>query len=820
MEALSDPKCNIFISANAGSGKTTALVERFIALLISGCDISRILCITYTEKAAKEMLERIARKLSEIHTNIDNKNSIEYSKYAGRFNIEYVKNIAEKALLNISDSKISTLHSFLAKLIRQNADLMDVKEDFQILSQEREDKEVYRNYIKKKLIKTTENKDSIDILIKEFSKNTFDSILQEGIEKVEIFSQIIDNKNEFLSIYSSLLNKDVKSKDECVYELFNDDELISDIKDACRFLDEKNVAIISIFLEHKTWGNFLKMVNIFLTSTFKSIRIKLSPELKIIGKKISEKLLDIFTSHSHFLTIHFLNIQQEIDKIYKEFKESQNLLDYTDIIEKVRQKVIRDDEHPILLQIYQNIDHIMLDEAQDTSKNQWDLLHKIFTMFIKNTHEKTKTVLIVGDEKQSIYGFNGSSVKDFSDCEEKYGTFCKNNGALFQKIFLESSYRSGKDIVNFVNRFIGIDKIKEISNISNSRHICTKDFNGKVEISFFKRENKDGSEEKPDFPNTICEKILQLKDSGVGFSKILILTKNRNAIYKEIINKFRYFAIPFESDKESNNLIKRCFWDILSIIKLSSGTIEDYDLAGLLKSCVFEACDEDLQNMRKNKQTTLLQSAIAIDKFNKIYQEILSVFTENFQESVLNILSNEHISSSLKNEYGNDIVIKICNLLIKKSEGLLKSEALSKFDKIEELGITQENLDAVKIMTIHGSKGLDERFVFVIEDKFDFQKTYKPPAEHAKKILFTKPDYSFFSLKSTYFKIGEGIEDINPSFAKIIKNHNEKFDLEEYFRLFYVATTRAKEGLFLFLNDSEEIRDTFTAHFPDLIHEK
>jgi len=827
MEKINDIKCNIFISANAGSGKTKVLVDRFISLLLSGCDISKILCITYTISATQEMKNRIYGKMIEI-LNAINANDLNFIKQYQNYNEDSIKKNIEYALLNIEKIKIQTFHSFCTEIIRNCHSLLNVDQDFKILSEEGDlNVKLYKNHIKQDFlneIKDENVKNSINILMHEYGKHWFEKFIDEGIINLHLFSRILKNKDQYLQVYKNYINLKggyINLEEDCKKKLYkkfiHNEELLNLVK-SCTNLKSKQSEFASQWLNMNDCDKIKNIQTLILNYHTKefAIRKKLTPEEVNLADCIYRTLKSMFSLHSVYLTEHFLNLQQLICKKYENLKTENNVLDYDDIIYLVCHEL----KNTVFIEkIYQKYNHILLDEAQDMSTQQWEIIDAIFHEYTSNYQEICKTIFVVGDEKQSIYGFCGASVESFSSRFEKYKIKSQENLIPFTEIKLLTSYRSCPEILSFIDDFSKKDIIKNLSNISNSSHIPYKTDRGLVEIitidskksteQYYNDEMEDNENEQNDlnYYDEICKKILEL-NKEIPFNEIMVLTRNRNTNYKNFIKKAKIYNIPVQSDRESDNISKRYLLDILSIIGLVLKILPEYDFASLLKSDIFNFTDEEIMKLQKNKNFTI-EYLKTIDKFNTIYQILYDIYevSSNLREFLLYLINNETLKNKFQ-KYNELILNKAFEEIFKYSKNMNNIEIyLFLKSQIDDINFVSKDNFSTQLMTIHGSKGLEARVVIFIENDFHINKLQSKRTDN-QYTIFSKPDYNFFTAKSRTFKNVDKMykyrnEDM--PFSQEIIQRNEDFELSEHIRLLYVAFTRAKERLILFISKNEYI---------------
>ena len=472
------------VSASAGSGKTFRLANRYIALL-SEDNPSNIVAITFTNKAANEMKERIIKFLQNLG---DDENVV--NMICNELNIsenellKRKKNLIKKFL---SDTNIQTIDSFINKILRKFSFFVGLKSSFDIGS------------------------DNIDLIFKNFLA----SLNEEEMQKL---ISIAKKEEKFFTSLSELFEN-----------LYEKDKELQKLK-----IDNGKWKIEEIYKEiEKIKNNFIlattecKSVNNFFKKNIKEmLKVKTIPSffekgsLKSVRgfKKCYEEWMDREFERLISLMREYMQIQEKFffsnlfyfyDKYKKEkwkFKKSENILDFKDIehlvYDLLQGKKINSDF--LYFRLDSKINHILMDEFQDTSVTQWEIFEPIVDEIASGYGRREfRSFFYVGDVKQAIYRFRGGKKELFSEVAKKYAPFGLNIEHL------DVNYRSAKNIVDFVN-----DKF----NLDEKSH---RKESGYVEVDEFKKE---------DAFSKIYEKIEFLNQNGVRDEDIAVLVYKNDDI--------------------------------------------------------------------------------------------------------------------------------------------------------------------------------------------------------------------------------------------------------------------------------------------------
>ncbi|QED23099.1 UvrD-helicase domain-containing protein [Candidatus Deianiraea vastatrix] len=799
LSKIQDECTNIFISANAGSGKTKVLVDRVISLILSGVCVDKILCITYTENSTHEMQERIFSKISSLFLQIKQGDLKEIKTYKNYQDQDTALRLFRNALLDIERLNVCTFHAFCAKILRQTSAVTNILPDFTILTEN--DVKMYKKYVKDVIFDeiSEENDKKIDKIIAKYGKHWFEEFVNNGIDNLHLFAKIIRKKEEYRGIYGSFVGLPAKDMEDILNDFFSDSILQKNIENSANSGSKQSEIV-------KKWCNLeKKYINEDLISAYFTngkIRSRGMSDADILAAESLQKFCkNAFISHSFFTTFLLLDFFEIVYFKYQNLKNEHNCLDFDDIIYILYENI----KNPAVMEvIFAKYDHILLDESQDMSKQQWEIIDEIFGEFLANKVDKIKTIFAVGDEKQSIYGFRGASVANFQQRMVSYAQKSADFGAKFEKIELLTSYRSRPEILSFVDKFCKLTG--DFSNLSNAKHLASTQEEGVVLINEIEE-----SEEKFNYIWAICDKILEINRGGMAFSDIMVLVKKRkkDGIYGNFLRIAKEKKIPVNSDKEQGNITKICLLDFTALLGLVNDILDEYLLAGLLKSPLFGFCDDEIFELKKSGRLNI-HSLKSDERFFKIYDILMKISakTNNISQFFAQIAEYEEIFDKFVKFYGKSLIYQILDILTTQGDdGVLVYRYI--LENIDDIEIKNPSFDGVKIMTVHGSKGLQARAVFYIDDNFAIDKLAKSGNSQGFYSIFLRPDCRFFTAKSRSLKFAESMckalgEDL---FSLEIEEKNKIFELSEQNRVFYVAFTRAAEFLALYVNNASLIID-------------
>ncbi|MFH1824748.1 MAG: UvrD-helicase domain-containing protein [Candidatus Firestonebacteria bacterium] len=764
---------NIVVAAPAGSGKTEKLARRYIALLLSGVSPERILAITFTEKAAAEMKERILKILREEKQDL-------------------YRIIKEKIFL----MRIYTIHSFCLTLLKRFAFEKGLDPNFEII--EPEEMGVIDEIIDSFLVKLIDEKNNKlkDFVLelstkygwnklKDFIKRLFD--LRPSSLKGNLYR--LDTSN-FLSLKEEAISSVKQIND--LYEVFKEsfqgrdfDKIFTCLNSLTEYFltqDGKPRSIIprelKIACDKATFKNFTDKMNKF----FNGVK-------KIIYNLEIEKLYEIFK---------FCNEEYTLKK------KELNLLDFNDL-ELLTYELLNESSEVdnILFAFDEYTDHILVDEFQDTNFLQWTIIKKLTEEWRAGLGSKREegtnpTLFIVGDKKQSIYGFRNANVEVFDTAiREMQGWY----GKMFAQIGVKENYRCGREIVNYVNDIFSKIMTREENDpywkTGYERFNSRRKPEGKVILLIIEEKEASKKEEAERVAKTIKEIIKNEKkyvkhndeeiEEKIKYKDIALLLRTRThlneyetALRKEGIPIVVVRGLGFHQEPEITILRALIFFLIESS--------DDYSLYLLLKSPLLNISEDEILEMAQKQGLTLYEK-IKDDENLRILNETL----KKVNKSPLNHLIEEFLIKTKGWEVFYELqrtanikkFIQIVQEFESQGKSLqsIKAYFEEKMNALEEpkANLNTEEMDAVKIMTIHTAKGLEFPVVFVVgmEKKIEENKDEIRVKVNEDNInILYCPDYN--------------IRREEEDFRELINKEEE-----EEKRIFYVALTRARDILVL-----------------------
>lgn len=850
-----NPNMSIWVEASAGTGKTKVLSDRVLRLLLAKVNPAKILCLTYTKAAAVEMSERIAKRLS-IWAVEDEKNlADELESLLGddfkKDNRQELLNFARTLFAMLLDTpggmKIQTIHSFCQDVLKRFPLEAGISPYFEVLD-ERVAKEILQN-IKVNLLRSAD----IDSSSKLSQAVAF---LTENISEYkfpEVMNLITENRNKIANLlkkYNGNIEDIIfqlehklgvtrgKSEEDIKQNIFQNIDT-TNLKNAINALNQgqksdidRAKALTSILENNFNIEDYDTYRSIFITGEG-TIRAKLAtnniikqyPQEIVFLQKEAERILNQDNAFAALrvlnATIAVLEIAKNIIEQYNAYKSVYAALDYEDLI-MITKNLLENREVAdwVLFKLDGGIDHILIDEAQDTSPAQWAIIRALTQEFFAGQgsydDKLPRTVFVVGDRKQSIYSFQGADPEEF----DKMYHYFEQKIQEFAKIHLDVSFRSTKAIMDCVNILFEADEAKK-GVVPKNEHIKHCPYRlgegGKVEIFPLISANKATTEnpyiwtvplareQKTSLSNTLAKQIAQnikdMVDSGemlvsknrpVRYGDFMFLVQQRNSFVEEFIRACKERNVQVAGIDKLKLLEQIAVQDLISLGKFLLLPDDDLSLAEVLKSPIFGLSDEDLFLLCYKRECSLFYSILKNPKYEHIANQLKTLLNmtgfirpyELFSHVLVKMAARKHFTERMGIEV-DDVLDEFLNLTIVFEQNHTPSlEAFIAWIGQDEVIIKKEmeqgNSDTVKIMTVHGSKGLQAPIVILADTTRVKNKT-------AGSNFLWKDDLLYFPMNTNcYDKV-----------CQTIRDENTEADFDEYRRLLYVALTRAEDRLYI-----------------------
>ena len=868
--AASDPSYSVWVEASAGTGKTKVLSDRVLRLLLDGVHPMKILCLTYTKAAAVEMSNRISERLSkwtiisdeDLEENLQklfSKESLQTQDFAT------YKKRARTLFAILLDTpgglKIQTIHSFCQEILKRFPLEAGVTPYFDILDDI--DSQTALRQIGQELLceyHKAEQKicESVEYLIAHLKENSFADVMRLITLKRNVIADFIKRNNgleAFLQKLAKHLHVEADESVESIIAALMQSidrgalaQNIEALSQGSKTDSDKAQILLDIQNSGFAAADFEKYKNVFLTNSGEIRKTLATKEAQKFDEKVLSRMekeagrifeaLEVCRKTDLYAaTTAVFTIAGALNDKYTKFKQQRAKLDYEDLI-LLTKKLLSDPSVAswVLFKLDGGIDHILLDEAQDTSPDQWDIVKSLSDEFFsgKGVSSNKRTIFAVGDRKQSIYSFQGADPEKF-DTMAQY--FEKKVGKEFKKVNLEVSFRSTQAVLDVVNHLFSKEEVAKgvVSEGEQVNHVPYRvgEF-GRVEIwPLFVAESdqnrvtntevllppmemKRQVSARTKLAQAVALKIKQMVEQSkadpnrktLHYRDFMVLVQRRLGFVTEFIRACKALGVYISGADKLKLSEQIAVQDLISLGQFLLLPNNDLALAEVLKSPLFNLTDDDLLELCYNRKGALLWSKLGDDpRYHQVYEQLQTLtdmvdFVRPFElyNHVLTKMNGRLKFIERMGPEVADAIDEFMNQTIVFEHDHIPSLQnfvawMIKNDIEIKRESEQSDADVVRIMTVHGSKGLQAPIVFLPD-------TVSLRTDNREMSLMYDNENAYFPLNSAYYE--ENCIALNE--AQNRKNY------EEYKRLLYVALTRAEDQLFIcgYSNKKEEDVDERT----------
>jgi ATP-dependent helicase/nuclease subunit A len=653
--AAADPGQSVFVTANAGSGKTSTLVDRVARLLLREVQPAEILCVTYTKAAAAEMQARLFDRLGEWAVMDDGRLAQSLADLDGRDpgslsgpELSDARRLFAKALETPGGLKIQTIHAFCEKLLRRFPIEAGVTPGFTVL--ENEAAIALSHSAREELARAALN-DGEGVIGQAYSHFA----VELDWASFQSLLAMIEAERDKLVAYTARVADGRAPGPYAVAGAHPEDSVEGLEGDFIRFLDrgqwlETAAAMATGSTNDQKCADrmraadwtFSGLANVFLTGgePRKAMATTKAPpaaaawlvDLQMKYAATLERLKRVRVARD---TIHVLTLAEAHAHLYDQAKAAKGALDFGDLVARTVDLLTRRASAAwVLYKLDGGVEHVLVDEAQDTAPQQWDILKALtegffagegarrFTPIPASGVRLDRTVFAVGDEKQSIYSFQGARPERLRQESQRYDMLAQGVNARFEGVELAKSFRSTPEVLAFVDAvFEGAERTRALVGEGVDAvppHAAMREGQmGAVDLWPLHEEIKGPDREAWDAPvdqesvasarkrlaADLAADIRRQVETGVavydrqsrqprpsGYGDFLILVRRRDATFEEIIRALKSAGVPVAGAdrlKLSSHIV---FDDLIALARFALYPDDDLSLAGILRS---PFCDVD-----------------------------------------------------------------------------------------------------------------------------------------------------------------------------------------------------------------------------------
>lgn len=786
----SDPTASVWVSANAGTGKTHVLTMRVLRLLLAGTAPERILALTYTKAAAAEMSKRVFERLAEWVTMEERALSGALEELTGRApsgdDMRLARRLFAIAIETPGGLKVQTIHAFCERLLQRFSLEADVPPGFEILD-DHEKAELLSEAMDEMLLAATAPDNvrsplahALACAVGYATEKSFEELLGEALGHRDWLdlaggaarpdADLSEAEGRYRGALGLAAGESHASIEAAIEGMISPQDLrrIISVLESGTKTDQDLAGHAQAALRAAPGTQrFEGYCTLFLTQSRE-------PRQRLMTKALIAEhgaLHDLFVrAQSAFVkvverrsavqvyeaSLSLTRLAGFVMDRYRHLKAQRAALDFEDLVAKAAHLLERSDAVEwVLYKLDGGLDHILVDEAQDTAPLQWHVVRALAQEFFSGegaTQDKVRTLFAVGDEKQSIYGFQGAAPHMFRKTGEVFKASAESSSLRWRTIPLSLSFRSTAPVLLAVDKVFASRSQTPGVGDAPVKHIAHRAGHaGHVEV--WDLEIPDGvqDESKPWEPLSsptsrkpaarlaarIAETIdgwltrgetLASEGRPIRAGDILILVRKRAPFAPVMVSALKARGIPVAGADRLLITEQIAVMDLMALAQVMLLPDDDLSLASLLKSPLFGFDDDDLLVIAPKRSGSLWQALREHARGIEKYQEAVSRL-QRWQrlsrqlppyEFFAALLDAEGQRAAMLARLGPDAadpIDEFLNLALAYGEHApptLQGFLISLGEVRHEIKRDMEQgRDEVRVMTVHGAKGLEAPIVFL-----------------------------------------------------------------------------------------------------------
>jgi ATP-dependent helicase/nuclease subunit A len=858
----SDPAASAFVSANAGSGKTHVLVQRVIRLLLAGVPPEKILCLTFTKAAAANMAERVFTTLGHwVTLDDDALDAAIHDAGIAHPTLQLRKSARElfaSALETPGGLKVQTIHALCTRLLQQFPFEANVPARFTVLD-DRDQTEMMERASLAVMLDASRAPDSaigraLLAAMANAADVTFKEVVRDACLSRDHFmawTDAVGSADTAVAQVSALLGiTAIDSIEDVEREIVDGPNLPrSRWEEIARALEtgakteRDNADRLRAALPAAGAAQADEYLGVFLTDTDRTPRKSLltknfvrdhpaigsrfDAEANRLGPLI-EKRRAVTTRDR---TGALLHIAIAVAANYRREKAERGLLDYDDLIDKTLALLASGASGWVHYKLDRGVDHVLIDEAQDTSPRQWDIIAHIISEFTAGAGARDgvmRTVFAVGDEKQSIFSFQGAAPREFAARRWELKKKFEDAELRFESIPFTYSFRSGQAILRSVDHVFRDEAIYRSIHAEKAYplHEALPDA-GPSRIDLWELSVAD---EKQDIegwrapfdgvPLTSAEVKLSKRIQGeirrlvtggtmigrlgnrrrLAYGDVLVLVRRRGNLFDAVIQALKHAGIPVAGADRLKLTEHIAIIDLMNLADALLLPQDDLALAVVLKSPLFNLTEEELFTLARDRKGSLRDALTAYatesgklkDTLDRLAECERRFRTETPFAFYAWLLGGDNGRARILRRLGheaNDALDEFLELALsyerKAPASLQGFMAWLRAADTEVKRDMEISRDEVRVMTVHGSKGLEAPVVIMAD-------TTTSPSDTQRLRLIQLPQGNGGKVV-----VWAGRKADDPPAVTDARNAMLEETEHEYRRLLYVAMTRAADRLII-----------------------
>jgi ATP-dependent helicase/nuclease subunit A len=846
-----DPNVSAWVRANAGTGKTYVLVQRILRLLLSGAEPRSILCLTFTKNAAAEMEARVLAELGKWATADEAELNKQLAKLLSRAptaeEIDHARCLFATVIDAPGGLAIMTIHGFCERVLRRYSLEANVPPGFAVLTEE-EAREALGEACAGTFASATEGlmRDALECVSAYAREDEFarvlDTMLNERTKIAGLFRITDDGDPDPLLFIEKRLR--------ALFRLRPDDRKDALMARALSVLDRQTLAETVGLLaqgssnDQKSAERFEAALTAAGDERYDTLRRAFArgdglPRASLMTKALQqaasafyERLLE---AQDTFLDLDkkisglklveastaLLRLAESIFQRYDGAKRARTALDFSDLVDKTLRLLFREEAAEwVLYELDQRIDHILIDEAQDTSPEQWAIAGKLTQDFFSGSGARDcePTLFAVGDEKQSIYGFQGARPELLAEAGGMYKKQVEEAGLSWCTADLNLSFRTLSPILEAVDEVSAA--LPDLLQGGAVPHLAFRqEEGGLVELwqpevgekqekgSVWEPETEEAPAPKPAelLAARIAGQIRHWLDSGEALASrgraiepgdILILLRKREPMARLLQTALKREGVPVAGTDRIALTDELAVMDLLVLADALVQPEDDLALATVLKGPLFGLGEDDLYKLAHGREGSLWQALARDPSYAPHAMKLLEWRELSRKLSPFDFFAHLLEAEGGRKLFGGRLGAECFDAI---DEFLALAETFSarplasfagfvSFARKSASEVKRETDQAareVRIMTVHGAKGLEANIV-ILADTCGTKSASPVP------VYFLEDDSEAPAIPVWAVKGTGGLRPITNA-----KDAAKAAEMREQERLLYVAMTRARDRLYI-----------------------
>ena len=857
-QTASNPEVSSWVSASAGTGKTRVLTDRVLRLMLAGAAPGRILCLTFTKAAAAEMANRLNDRLAEWAMMDDQALDASLFDLSGRTAGPEDRQTARGLFARVLDVpgglKIQTIHAFCQSLLGRFPLEAGLAPHFRVMD-DRTSAEMQleaRDVMLRAANQDAALSDALMVVTAQSNEDDFAKLLSGLASERRRLARMFDAcgglDGTIRQVRDHLGVKDGETAASilahaCDTKNFDEDGLRTAAKEmqTGSATDQKRADVMLAWLGHPEAriGDFGHWMSVFVTQKGTK-RTQIATKKLINARPILAQVLDdeaerliLVQEHLTALSVAeataaLLTIGDAQLQAYDQIKRRNVRLDYDDLVLLTRDLLSRADAAAwVLYKLDEGLDHVLVDEAQDTNPDQWavisNLVHEFFAG--EGARETVRTMFAVGDVKQSIYGFQRADPANFVAWEQRFGRVAKNVDLPWRPVQLAVSFRSAQAVLDVVDQVFEADAARDglAFDEREIRHFSWRAGQaGRVELWPAEQppEVVEGDDEWH-LPTTqhrilsasqrlalkIARRIrdwletgetLESRGRAIRPGDIMVLVQRRTDFVTDLVSALKSYGVPVAGTDRMVLADQLPVQDLMAVARFVLLPEDDLTCAEVLKGPFCNLDDDDLFALAHDRKATLWRElqgragenplwSRASDFLSSLMARADFVPPYEFFAHLLGAMGGRQKMLARLGPEINDPVDEFLALAqayeqnrVPSLQGFLHWLAAGESEVKRDPELER---DEVRVMTVHGAKGLQAPVV-ILPDTIRVPRSDDPlmwAAVDGDKELLLWP----------------GRAGAKEPVTRELRDKARTRRDQEYRRLLYVALTRAEDRLYV-----------------------